>query len=183
VIHLVGTDQFFQVSTAPRRAGAGRDGLLKFQRYLSSAAKRLGANMIAEEASAEWVNDQGPQAWSVAQRVTEQLGIRHCFCDPDSKQSREIGLKTDGELWDKANGISMRTGRYVVAVWKEEVRANFQAREECWLHRLKVRGFMKMTIPFVCAAEHVETFKSTLEASGLEARIHCRDWPNDMRSD
>ncbi len=78
---------------------------------------------------------------------------------------RALGLKSGGELWDKANAISMRSGRDIVAVWKEAVRKGFQAREDFWLSRLKVRGFKKMTILFVCGAGHVDTFKATLAAT------------------
>jgi hypothetical protein len=84
MIYIIGTDHYFQVSTTPKRAGAGKPDMIKFHRYLSGAAKRVGATLIAEEASEEWVNDQGPEAWSVAQRVAEQMGVRHRFCDPDT---------------------------------------------------------------------------------------------------
>ncbi len=157
--------------------------MIRFQRYLSGAAKRLGAKMIAEEASEEWVNDQGPDAWSIAQRVAEQMGIRHRFCDPDTDERRSLGLKSGGELWDKANAISMRSGCNIVEVWKEEVRNSFPAREGFWLSRLKVRGFKKTTILFVCGAGHVDTFKATLAANGVQASIYCRDWPDDILSD
>jgi hypothetical protein len=180
MIHIIGADHYFQVSTTPKRAGAGKQGLIKFQRYLSGAAKRLGAKMIAEQASAEWVDDQGPEAWSVAQRAAEQIDIRHRFCDPDTNEQRDLGLKGEGELWDKANAISIRTGRDIVAIWKEEVRNGFQAREDIWLSRLKVRGFTKMTILFICGADHVDTFKATSLANGVQTCIHCRYWPNDM---
>jgi hypothetical protein len=59
MIYIIGTDHFFQVPTVPRRAVAGRDGMIQFHRYLSSVATRLGADMLTEEASAEWVGDQG----------------------------------------------------------------------------------------------------------------------------
>jgi hypothetical protein len=183
MIYIIGADHYFQVSTTPKRAGAGKQGLIKFQRYLSGVAKRLGAKMIAEQASAEWVNDQGPEAWSVAQRAAEQIDIRHRFCDFDTDEQRNRGLKGEGELWDEANALSMRTGRDIVAIWKEEVRNSFQAREDFWLSHLKIRGFKKMTILFVCGAEHAETFKATLLANGVQACIHCRDWPNDMSSE
>lgn len=183
MIYIIGTDHYFQVSTTPKRTGAGKPGMIKFHRYLSGAAKRLGATLIAEEANEEWVNDQGPEAWSVAQRVAEQTGVRHRFCDPNTEERRAVGLKVGGELWDKANAISMTTGRDVVAVWKEEVRKGFQAREVFWLGRLKVRGFTKMTILFVCGADHVETFKASLAANGVQACVYCRDWPNDMSRD
>jgi hypothetical protein len=77
----------------------------------------------------------------------------------------------------------MRTGRDVVAVWKEEVRNGVQAREAFWLGRLKVRGFTKMTILFVCGADHAETFRALLAAKGVQACIYCRDWPKDMSRD
>jgi hypothetical protein len=183
MIHIIGTNHYFQVSTTPKRTGAGKQGMIKFQRYLSGAAKRLGAAMIAEEASEEWVNDQGPEAWSIAQRVAEKRGIRHRFCDPATSECRLFGLNVEGELWDKANAISMRTGRDIVAIWKEEVKSAFKARENFWLARLKVRGFKKSTVLFVCGADHVATFKATLLANDVQACIHCRDWPNDMSSD
>lgn len=183
MIFITGTDHYFQVSTAPKRSGAGKQGLIRFQRYLIGASKHMGAKMIAEEASEEWVSDQGPEAWSVAQRVAGQIGIRHRFCDPDTDERRALGLKSGGELWDKANALSMRSGRDIVAVWKEEVRNGVQAGEDFWLSRLKVRGFKKMTILFVCGADHVDTFKVTLAANSVQACIHCRDWPNDMSNE
>jgi hypothetical protein len=183
MIHIIGTDHYFQVSTTVKRRGAAKQEMAKFQRYLSTAAKRLGAAMIAEEASAEWVKDHGPGAISVARRVAAQMRIRHRYCDPDRGERRTCGLKVGGELWDKANAISMETRRDVVAVWREEVRKGFQAREDFWLGRLKVRGLDKVAVIFVCGADHVDTFKATLGANGIQACIHCRDWPNDMSGD
>ena len=118
-----------------KRRGAAKEEMAKFQRYLSTAAKRLGAAMIAEEASAEWVKDHGPGAISVARRVAAQMRVRHRYCDPDSGERRTCGLKVGGELWDQANAISMETRRDIVAVWREEVRKGFQAREDFWVGR------------------------------------------------
>ena len=167
MIHIIGTDHYFQVSTTVKRRGAAKQEMAKFQRYLSTAAKRLGAAMIAEEASAEWVKDHGPGAISVAQRVAAQMRIRHRYCDPDRGERRTCGLKVGGELWDQANAISMETRRDVVVVWREEVRKGFQAREDFWLGRLKVRGLDKVAVIFVCGADHVDTFKATLGANGI----------------
>jgi hypothetical protein len=183
MIFIIGTDPYFQVSTTPKRAGGGKAGLIKFQRYLSATAKRLAAAMIAEEASEEWVSEQGSGAWSVPLRVAQQLGIRHRFCDPDTSERHVLGLRSTGELWDKANTISMRTGRDIVAIWREEVSDSLHAREDFWINRIKVRGYRKMTIIYVPAAFHVETFKATLVANGIDACIHCRDWPNEKGSD
>ncbi len=183
MIFIIGTDRYFLVSTAPRRKGAGKEGLAKFHRYLNGAANRRAAGLIAEEASEEWVSEQGPDAWSIAQRVCRQMNIRHRFCDPDAEERRALALKTDGELWDKANVIAMQTGSDIVAIWKEEVRNSLQVRQDFWLRRLKVRGFKKMTILFVCEADHAAPFRATLLAKGLEVSLLCRDWPNDMSGD
>jgi hypothetical protein len=180
MIHIIGIDRYYQVLTDAKRHGAAKQEIARFQRYLSAAVKRLGAGMIAEQASQEWVEGHGPGAMPVASRAAALNNIKHRYCDPDPEDRRACGLKTEGELWDIANGIAMRTGRDIVEVWREEIRENFEAWEAIWLSRLKIRGISKMAVIFVCGADHADTFKAALEANGFEARIHCRDWPGDM---
>lgn len=179
MIHIIGIDRYYQVSTDAKRQGAAKQEIARFLRYLSAAAKRLGAQMIAEQASEEWVEGHGPGAMSVACRAAVLNNIRHRYCDPDTNERRASGLKTEGELWDLANSIAMRTRRNIVEVWREEVRKGFQAWEATWLSRLKVRGLDKMAVIFVCGADHAGTFKAALQARGIRARIHCRNWPDD----
>jgi hypothetical protein len=180
MIHIIGMDRYYQVSTDAKREGAAKQEIARFQRYLSTAAKRLDAKMIAEQASEEWVEGHGPGAMSVASRVAALNNIRHRYCDPDTEERRTCALKTEGELWDIANRVAMRTRRNIVEVWREEISKSFQAWEAIWLSRLKIRGPGKMTMIFVCGADHADTFKAALQASGLRARIHCRNWPGDM---
>jgi hypothetical protein len=73
----------------------------------------------------------------------------------------------------------METRRDIVAVWREEVRKGFQAREDFWVGRLKIRGLDKVAVIFVCGADDVDTFKATPGANGIQACIHCRDWPKN----
>lgn len=180
MIHIIGVDRYYQVSTDAKRQGAAKKEMARFQRYLSAAAKRLGAQTIAEQASEEWVEGHGPGAISVARRAAVLNNIRHRYCDPDTSERRACGLKTEGELWDIANSIAMRTRRDIVEVWKGEIEKSFPALEAIWLNRLKVRGLDKIAVIFVCGAGHTDTFKAGLEANGIEARIHCRDWPADL---
>jgi hypothetical protein len=139
--------------------------------------------MIAEQASEEWVEGHGPGAMSVARRAAVLNNIQHRYCDPNTSERRSCGLKDEGELWDIANGIAMRTRRDIVEVWREEIRNAFQAWEAIWLSRLKVRGLDKMTVIFLCGADHADTFKAALQASGIQARIYCRNWPDDISSE
>jgi len=180
MIHIVGMDRYYQVSTDAKREGAAKREIARFQRYLNTAVKRLRAGMIAEQASEEWVEGHGPGAMSVARRAAVLNDIRHRYCDPDTSEHRACGLKTEGELWDLANSIAMRTRRNIVEVWREEIRKGFQAWETIWLSRLKVRGLDKMAVIFVCGADHANTFKAALQANGIQARIHCRNWPDDI---
>jgi hypothetical protein len=178
MIHIIGMDRYYQVSTDAKRQGAAKQELAQFQRYLSGVVKRLGAQMIAEQASEEWVKGHGPGAMSIAGRAAVLNNIRHRYCDPDTDELRACGLKTEGELWDIANSVAVRTRRDIVEVWREEIRKSVPAQEAVWLNRLKVRGLGKMTVIFVCGADHADTFKAALQANGIEARIHCRNWPN-----
>jgi hypothetical protein len=178
MIHIIGVDRYYQVSTDAKREGAASKDIARFQRYLSTAAKRLGAQMIAEQASEEWVDGHGPGALSVARRVAVRNNIRHRYCEPDASERQACGLKTEGELWDIANGIAMRTCRNIVEVWREEISKSVEAWEAVWLSHLKIRGLDKMAVVFVCGADHAETFKAVLRANGIEARIHCRNWPD-----
>jgi hypothetical protein len=180
MIHIIGMDRYYQVSTDAKRHGAAKQEIARFQRYLSTAAKRLGAQMIAEQASEEWVEGHGPGAIPVARRAAIRNNIQHRYCDPGPEERRVYGLKTEGELWDIANSIAMRTRRNIVEVWREEVRKGSEEWEAIWLSRLKVRGVSKLTVIFVCGADHADTFKAVLETNGFKARIHCRDWPKDM---
>ncbi len=130
MIYIIGTER---VSTTVKRRGTAKQEMAKFQRYLSTAAQRLGAAMIAEEASAE-IMDRAPSL------LRDGWLLRWV---PDRGERRTCGLKVGGELWDQANAIAMETCRDVVAVWREEVRKGFQAREDFWVGRLKVRGSIK----------------------------------------
>jgi len=183
MIHIIGMDRYYQVSTDAKRQAAAKQEIARFQRYLSTAAKRLGAQMIAEQASEEWIEGHGPGAMSVARRAAVLNNIPHRYCDPDTSERRACGLKAEGELWDIANGIAMRTSRNIVEVWTEEIKKGFQAWENAWLRRLKVRGLNKMAVIFVCGADHAETFKAVLQANGIKARIHCRNWPDGLSSE
>jgi hypothetical protein len=136
--------------------------------------------MIAEQASEEWVEDHGPGAMSVAGRAADLNNIRHLYCEPGTEGRHACGLKTEGELWDVANSIAMRTGRNIVEVWRAEIRKSLQAWEAVWLTRLKGHSLEKMDVIFVCGAGHPDTFKAALQANGIKARIHCRNWPDEM---
>ena len=136
----------------------------------------MKADLIAEEASDEWIAAHGHAAASVAKEVAEQLRIQHLFCDPDTGQRRAIGLKVGEELVIHAMALSRETGREWTDIHGEEIEKGFPIREAVWLERLEGRDPNNRSVIFVCGAGHVDTFSGALYARQILASIHCRDW-------
>jgi hypothetical protein len=180
VIHIIGTAHSLQVWTDAKRNGesldARREAVEAFESYLADVAGSWKADMIAEEASDEWVAAHGHGASSVAKDVATKLGIQHLFCDPDTGQRRAIGLKVGEELRAHGMTVSKETGREWADVHDAEIKKQFSTREAVWLERLEGCGPNSRSIIFVCGADHVDTFKAALDAKKLIAGIRCRDW-------
>jgi hypothetical protein len=180
MIHIVGTSHSLQVWTAAKRNGesleATREAVEAFEGYLANVVRSLKADIIAEEASNEWVAALGHGASSVAKDVTTNLGIQHLFCDPDTVLRGAIGLKVGEELHTHAMTISKETGREWTDVHNAEIKNQFATREAVWLERLEGYEPNDRSIIFVCGADHVDTFKAALDAEKIFASILCRDW-------
>jgi hypothetical protein len=179
MIHIIGASHSLQVWTDAKRSGesldARKETVEAFESYLADVAKSLKADMIAEEASDEWVAAHGHGASSVAKGVTAKLGIQHLFCDPDTGQRRALGLKVGQELCTHAMTVSKETGREWTDVHDTEIKKQFSTREAYWLDRLNSCEPNNRSIIFVCGADHVDTFQAALDAKKILASICCRD--------
>lgn len=180
MIHIIGTSHSLQVWTDAKRNGesldARKETVEAFESYLADVARSLKVDLIAEEASDEWVAAHGHGASSVAKEVAEQLGIQHLFCDPDTDQRHAIGLKVGEEMVSHAMTLSKETGREWADVRDAEIKKGFSIREAVWLERLEGCGANNRSILFVCGADHVDTFSAALDAQKILANIHHRDW-------
>ena len=180
MIYIVGTAHSVQVWSDAKRSGTSFDAseemMLAFEIYLEAAAKSLNVSMIAEEACEEWVLRHGQGASSVARDVAKRLGIEHLFCDPDSQERRAIGLKVGPELTEYARKVAATTGRQFDEVYREERGKGFAPREAIWIERLGNHEPNNHSLIFVCGADHVETFKSALDARHIMGEVYCRDW-------
>jgi hypothetical protein len=180
MIHIIGTCHSLQVWTDAIRNGetldARKESVEEFESYLVEVARLLKADMIAEEASGEWVAARGHGAYSVAKGVATEMGIQHLFCDPDTGQRRTIGLKVGEELRTHAMTVSKETGREWTEVHDAEVKKQFSTREAVWFERLEGCEPNNRSILFVCGADHVDTFKAALDAKQKLASIRCRCW-------
>jgi hypothetical protein len=180
MIHIIGTSHSLQIWTVAKRNGESTDArkevMEAFESYLTDIARSLKADMIAEEASDEWVTTYGHGASSMAMDVATKLGIQHLFCDPDTSQRRALGLKVGEELRTHAMAVSKEAGQDWTDVHDAEIKKQFSTRETVWLERMKSCEHNNRSIIFVCGADHVETFKAMLDAKEMPASICCRDW-------
>ena len=106
MIHIIGTRHPLQVWTPAKRNSksldASKGDVERFECYVADAARALSADVIAEEASEEWIDDHGLGASSVAQGVADKLGVQHIFCDPDRAERRALGLRVGEEMRNHA---------------------------------------------------------------------------------
>jgi hypothetical protein len=178
MIHIIGTSHSLQVWTPARRAEPvdRPNSIRAFACYLGQVAAALKADVIAEEASPEWLDHHGPGASSVARGVASDLGIEHLFCDPDSDERRSLNLKTGGELVAHAVAVARTTGEEWTDVHNRELRGQFPVREAVWVERLQRGGCATRDVIFVCGADHTASLLSSLEDIGFPASVYCRDW-------
>jgi hypothetical protein len=180
MIHIIGTRHSLQIWTPAKRHGesldATKEAVERFECYLADAARALKAEVIAEEASEEWIEAHGEGASSVAKDVAGKLDVQHIFCDANTTERRSLGLMAEEELLNHAMAVWVRTGGEFQDVYAEELKKQTPIREAFWLGRLKECGPDDRSIVFVCGADHVDTFKVLLEAQNISASILRRDW-------
>ena len=176
MIHIVGTGHSLQVLTEARRATGQHIRIGEFAAYVADVAATVKAELIAEEASSEWIDSHGPGAISIAMAAASDLGIEHLFCDPNTEERSALGLKVGSELRDHAMAVAGTTGEDWTDVHTRELREQFPAREAFWIERLLGRRSAAREVVFICGADHADSFSASLEAAGLQASIVCRDW-------
>ncbi len=153
MIHIIGTaHERTQMWSDAIRNGESCDTdsatVEKFRQYLHDQAISLGATAIAEELSKQVVDDR-EGGMSVAKQVADDIRLHHLYCDPDRDERKKLGITLETDC---------------------------SVREAIWLSRVKSLSPNETSIIFVCGANHSSTFNSTLERSGIQARIHCSDW-------
>jgi hypothetical protein len=152
MIYIIGTDhRKTQYWSDAIRKGESYDTCAaiveRFSSYLRDAATLLKATVIAEENSKLLV-DQREGGASVAAKVSEELGVRHMYCDPDPNERLSLNLQSPKD------------------------------REPIWMDRIQPLSPNETSIIFVCGADHSVSFYSLLRRNGLRAKIRCRDWTN-----
>jgi hypothetical protein len=182
MIYIVGTSHSLQVWTDAIRNGASfdtsKEAVEAFESYLAEVARLVKADMIAEEASDEWVANHGHRASSVAKDVAMRLRFSVCFATRmrGLGQRQSIGLKVGEELHNHVAKISKETEAEWTDIHNAEVSKQFGTREAIWLECLEGCDPNKKLVIFVCGANHVHTFKARLHSKQILAEVHYADW-------
>lgn len=143
-IFLVGTShEAYQI----RPKSAPQDGADAFKRYVQKAVRTYAVQSIAEEMSAQALNDRH----TVCQEVADENNLSHILCDPTCSERQSLGISKDNTSDDNMK------------------------REKEWLHRLVVQS-CKYPALFVCGANHVCSFAQLCQNYGLVPTILNNDF-------
>ena len=87
-IFLVGTShEAYQI----RPKSAPQDGADAFKRYVQKAVRTYAVQSIAEEMSAQALNDRH----TVCQEVADENNLSHILCDPTCSERQSLGISKD----------------------------------------------------------------------------------------
>ena len=127
---------------------APRPPVPRFQEVLRQNIEKHGIAGIAEEMNDEWLKSCGVDA-SVGEGVSKELGLPHKYCEASAATRTALGIK------------SVLNPR----------------REEFWMEVL-MASFSVFPVLFICGSAHTRGFRALLTASGFDADILYRNWPN-----
>jgi hypothetical protein len=106
---------------------------------------------------------------STAQKVAEELCVKHIFCEPLVQERARLAILSKEE-------ISLQL--YHKELWQipddsleqqiinQEHQKYFQKRERFWMD--KIKNLREEIILFICGKSHVESFRNLLEESGFK---------------
>lgn len=161
-VYLIGVDHFAQWNRES-------DQTRNFINYLGEQIKQHNISFIGEEFSEEALEMNSVKS-TTTQDIAKQYGIKHRFCDPDTKTRKELGIPLRQEIKDNLDikSVVLENSAQDKQI-KEEQRTYHPVREQFWLDKIKNEIFEKAI--FVCGSEHLNSFKSLLERGGYNIFI------------
>ena len=139
-----------------------------FIRHLLAVGSIHSVTQIAEEYSQEHIALQ-PRGNSTCHTAAGLLGCSHLYCDPNSSERSELGIKSPQEI-QVDSFLSHRSEEDTAA----EILSHLNAREQFWLTRITQSN--RFPSIFVCGANHVDSLCEAAENIGLDVLVEDRDW-------
>ncbi len=171
MLHIIGLSHKAQVR---KQHSSETDAQKAFAECLRNDIRETRPDFIAEEYSEESLIEQLVD--SIAKEIALENGIVHKFCDPNSKERRDIGY------WDYVSiFLDLRSSRDDENLPEQELHLKaraieigryFPAREQFWLDRLnECPGHDGI---FICGDAHIEGFTRLLDTNQLRWSIVAR---------
>ena len=161
-------NQIVLIGTSHEYQHCGKPGADVFERFIMSHLDSPTFTAIAEEMSCEALSEQGT-AQSVGSQVACQRDIRHLYCDPNSQTRNRLGVRQEAEIRIAASFANHSEERV-----RQLIQESYDLREQYWLDQILTLDCWPVL--FICGANHVDSFRTKIEARGLSASILTRDW-------
>jgi hypothetical protein len=136
MVHLIGVGNHLFQHDADTSVQLALDEREKFKKHVSVLIDKYDFALLAEEFSDE-ARRMAQASATMLQQFAKETGIKHRFCDPNSRERKEHGI---GKL-------------------------DHDKRERYWIEQIKDYKDRKML--FVCAYSHFDSFAEKLTAAGF----------------
>lgn len=150
-------------------------------RLIKSLAIKKQVDCIAEEFS-----EDALKLWkakdSIARMISVELGIEHCFCDPNREERDKLGIVVIRVYDDILSKLGIEEGR---EVFSDEERRKIEkleelywsSREKFWLDKLnKLKGANFKNCLFISAFRHTNRFHKLLVENSYSSVILIEKW-------
>lgn len=177
-VYLIGLPNHgYQYTTKPLEEEEGKK---ESYHLMKSLAIKKQIDCIAEEFS-----EDALKLWeakdSISRMISVELGIEHCFCDPNREQRDKLGIKT--KIYDDIlDELGIEEGREVLS---DEERRKIEkleelywsSREKFWLDKLnKLKGANFKNCLFISAFRHTNRFHKLLMKNSYSSVILVEKW-------
>jgi hypothetical protein len=147
-MYIIGVDHALQHDGPAPCAGPTAERLVAlredFVGYLRDAALAVSPDCIAKEFNQNALHNSHA-LFSVAQKVSSEVGACHLFCEPTVQERRALGLREGGRQGD------------------------YERRERYWLDKLISQK--AANVIFICGADHVASFGALLQKNGFSVQV------------
>lgn len=170
MFHIIGVAHRAQ-AVAPCHALNDEQKLLSS--VLTEIVQQVGPALIAEEQSQEGLG----QNISIPQRIAQEKGIEHRFCDPNQLQRTAMGYRDriaiGQQIFFSDEGWVLSPAEIDAKAGAIEFARYFPLRERFWLEQIQDRAHLELA--FICGDAHVEGFTTLLNTKGISHRIWERE--------
>ena len=159
-IEIIGTNHEHQYLRSEKDSS-------NFEPYIRGLLKERNFDLVAEEMSEESIASVNAVG-SVAKKVAIEENIEHLFCDLESEERVELGIKSERDIIRELSGGSVLHPKHKED-FQAQIEIGWSIRERVWRDRLLKTG--KQSILFFCGPDHVQRFTKLLKEEQVDYSV------------